>query len=131
MIQLQILSGKTAGQRWKARRFPVRVGRAAGNDLQLEADGVFDQHFEISLDRDHGFMLTVQPNALLSINDESPAGPHQLRNGDAIECGSVRLRFWLAETPLRRLKLSEWFVWTLVLAVCAAQVALVYWLLGW
>lgn len=130
MIQLQILSGKTAGQRWTARRFPVRVGRAPENDLQIEAEGIFDRHFEIMLDRQQGFVLAVRPNALLTINQETPAGPQRLRNGDAIECGSARLRFWLADAAPRQLRFSEWFVWTVVLAVCAAQVALVYWLLG-
>ena len=49
MIQLAILSGKTAGTRWATRRFPVRVGRSPDCDLQLEEHGVWDEHFEISL----------------------------------------------------------------------------------
>jgi pSer/pThr/pTyr-binding forkhead associated (FHA) protein len=130
MIQLQIVSGTTAGQSWTARRFPVRVGRAPDNDLRLEADGVFDHHFEIALDGELGFLLGLQPAALATDNHQPAARPQPLRNGDTIECGAARLRFWLAEAPRRQLRASEWFVWTLVVLVCAVQVALVYWLTG-
>ena len=130
MIQLQILSGKQAGNRWIARRFPVRVGRAAANDLRLEEDGVWDRHCEVSLDPVQGFVLVAQPDALLTVDQEPVSSPRQLRNGDAIQCGSVRLRFWLGDPALRSLRLGEWFVWTLVVAICLVQVALIYWLLN-
>ena len=83
MIQLQILSGKQAGNRWIARRFPVRVGRDAGNDLKLEEDGVWDRHCEVAFDRKKGFVLTAQPKALLTVNSEPMAEPYVLRNGDS------------------------------------------------
>ena len=44
MIQLNVLSGKTAGSQTVARRFPFRIGRAAQNDLLLDDDGV-SHHF--------------------------------------------------------------------------------------
>ena len=40
MLQLSILSGKTAGTEWVARRFPVRIGRAPDSDLKLEDAGI-------------------------------------------------------------------------------------------
>ena len=55
MVQLQILSGKQAGALWVARRFPVHVGRAADNDLQLEEDGVWDEHLQLDFDPAEGF----------------------------------------------------------------------------
>jgi pSer/pThr/pTyr-binding forkhead associated (FHA) protein len=128
MVQLQILSGKQAGTRWSARRFPVRIGRAAANDLRLEEDGVWDRHCELTLDPAQGFLLTAQPNALLTVN-HAPVTTVRLRNGDAIELGSARLQFWLAEAPQRGLRTREWFVWMLILAISLGQVALVYWLL--
>ena len=128
MVQFQILSGKQAGVRWIARHFPVRVGRAATNDLQLEEEGVWDQHCVLNFDPAEGFILTVQPDALLTINHE-PARNSRLRNGDSIEMGSAHLQFWLNETPQRSQRLREWFVWTLVVAICLTQVTLVYWLL--
>ena len=96
MVQLRILSGKKAGTNWDARRFPVRIGRSAANDLPLEENGIWDEHFELTFDRAEGFVLTACPDALVTVNHE-PAQTVRLRNGDSIEVGAVRMRFWLGE----------------------------------
>ena len=128
MVQLDILSGKKAGTRWVARRFPVRIGRAAVNDLQLEEDGVWDEHFELGFRPAEGFLLAARPNALARVNGQ-PAQGVVLRNGDCIEFGSAKVQFWLADTRQSGLRIREWFVWTLVVAISLGQVALVYWLI--
>ncbi len=128
MVQLRILSGKKAGTNWDARRFPVRIGRSAANDLPLEEDGIWDEHFELTFDRAEGFVLTACPDALVTVNHE-PAQTVRLRNGDSIEVGAVRMRFWLGEARQRGLRLREWFVWTLILAVSVGEIAVFYWLL--
>jgi predicted component of type VI protein secretion system len=127
MIQLKILNGKMAGTSKVARRFPVRVGRSASADLQIEEPGVWDEHVEIALDRKEGFALTAQPSALTSIN--GTAVHHSLlRNGDVIELGSAKIQFWLSDAPQRGLKIREAFVWSIILAATLAQLALIYWL---
>lgn len=128
MVQIKILSGKKAGSLWDARRFPVRIGRSANSNLQLEEAGVWDDHLTLSLVPSEGFVLETQPNALASINGH-PAPSAALRNGDTIEIGSVKLQFWLTEPRQRGQALREVFVWALITAVCLAQIALVYWLL--
>ena len=128
MIQLEILSGKTAGARWVARRFPVGIGRSANADLQLEEHGVWDEHLQISLHPAAGFVLETQPDAIAVVNSR-PVERAILRNGDTIEIGAVKLRFWLAEAPQRGLRLRENFAWAIIAAVCLSQVALVYWLI--
>lgn len=128
MLQLQFLSGQQAGTLWSARRFPVRVGRSADNDLQLADAGVWDRHFELTLDKREGFILTAQPETIVTINQE-PVRTARLRNGDSIELGAVRLGFRLGETRQPRLWLREWFVWTIIIAVSLGEIALVYWLL--
>lgn len=128
MVDLQILSGKQAGTRVVARRFPVRIGRSTANDLPLEENGVWDEHLELSLDPAQGFVLTAQPNALVSVNRET-VQTTRLRNGDTIEIGPVQIRFWLAATRQRGLRFREWFVWLVIAAISLGQVALVYWLL--
>ena len=128
MIQFQILSGKTAGTRWVARHFPVRIGRAAANDLQLQDNGVWDEHIELNFDRRQGFVLTAKPNALVTVNREA-VQTARLRNGDSIELGAVHLQFWLGETRQHGLRIREWFVWTLIAVISLGEVALVYWLL--
>ena len=128
MIQLKILSGKMAGTSFVARHFPVRIGRAAGADLQLEEPGVWDEHFQISLAGKEGFIFETHPDALTTVNgqlvQQSP-----LRNGDLLEIGSLKIQFWLTEAPQKSLKVREALVWAMVAAVTILQLALIYWLI--
>ena len=128
MIQLKILSGRMAGTSFVTRHFPVRVGRAAGNDLQLEEPGVWDEHFQINLAGKAGFTFEPQPDTLTTINGQ-PAQPAPLRNGDLIEIGALKIQFWLTEAPQKALKIREAFVWGMITAVTLLQLALIYWLI--
>ena len=127
MIQLEVLSGNKAGSRTVVRRFPFRVGRAAGNDLQLDDGGVWDRHLALEF-QGGGFNLAVEPDALVAVNG-APFQNQTLRNGDIITLGSAKLQFWLAAARQRSLRFGEMFVWALVAAVTAAQIALIYWLI--
>jgi pSer/pThr/pTyr-binding forkhead associated (FHA) protein len=129
MVQFQILSGKQAGLLWEARRFPVRVGRAAGNDLQLEDEGVWDEHFQITVDSETGFSLTAHPGAMVALN-QTPVPTARLRNGDLITAGAAKLSFRLSETRQSSLRLREALVWALVVGVSLGQFALIAWLLS-
>jgi predicted component of type VI protein secretion system len=128
MIQLRILSGKKAGTSWVARRFPVRVGRSAAADLQLEEAGVWDEHFRIALNPGAGFVLETQPDALVTTNGQ-PLQRAVLRNGDTIEIGSLKMQFWLDEPRQSGLRVYEGLVWALIVLVSLGQVALIYLLL--
>lgn len=127
MIQFSILSGKRAGTQAVARRFPFRIGRTAENDLQLQDDGVWDEHLTIEFQSQAGFNLTTEPNALVTINGEL-VRTAVLRNGDIIAFGSVKIQFWLAAARQGRLAVRESFVWALIAIVTAGQMALIYWL---
>lgn len=127
MLQLQILSGKSAGVFWHARRLPVRVGRATGNDLQLADDGVWNEHFTVALNPAEGFVLSVHPGALVTVN-QTPASSTRLRNGDLITAGSAQFCFRLSETRQRGLHLREESVWALVLGVILGEAVLIGWL---
>ena len=128
MIQLQILTGKQAGAHWVARRFPVRIGRAATAELAVEEDGVWDQHARLDFEPAEGVVLSVQPGALASVNGERVERA-TLRNGDMIQLGALALQFWLSPTRQAGFRAREWLTWAGIAAVCLAQVALVYWLL--
>jgi pSer/pThr/pTyr-binding forkhead associated (FHA) protein len=127
MIQLSILSGKKAGTQPVARRFPFRIGRASGNELQLEDDGVWDQHLTLEFQPQSGFNLTTAPNALATVN-AAPVKNAVLRNGDTITVGSVKIQFWLAAARQRSLLVRESFVWVLLVFVTIFQFTLLYWL---
>ncbi len=127
MVQLKILSGKKAGAELVARRFPVRIGRAANATVKLDDAGVWDRHSEIECDPDEGFLLLTQPGALTSVNGQSIERA-LLRNGDTINIGSVKIQFSLAPVRQRGLRFREWLVWAAIAGVSLGQVALVYWL---
>jgi hypothetical protein len=128
VIQLKVLSGKKAGTCWVARRFPVRIGRAPGVDLQLEEAGVWDTHLQLDFKPGEGFLLKPQPSALTSVNGHS-IEQALLRNGDVLGVGSVKLQFWLGDTRQRGLAFREWLTWTAIAAICFGQVYLIYLLL--
>ena len=128
MVQFDILSGKKAGTRAVARRFPFRIGRAPGNELQLEDDGVWDQHLAVEFDPQSGFKLKTAPNALATVNGASFQNM-ALRNGDTITAGSVKIQFWLAAARQGSLRLRENFVWALLALVTLGQFTLLYWLI--
>ena len=128
MIQLNILNGKMAGTEWSTRRFPVRIGRTRNADLQIEENGVWEDHLELKQNRAEGFVFQSRPDAPASINGEL-AKEGVLRNGDIIQLGSVKMQFWLSPTRQRGLRAREWLVWFGITTVCLSQVALIYWLL--
>ena len=129
MIQLNILSGKSAGAQSVARRFPFRIGRTAENELQLEDDGVWDQHLALEFHPESGFNLATAADALAAVNGESVQNTI-LRNGDIITVGSVKIQFWLAAARQGSLLTREIFVWTLIATVTATELALIYWLVS-
>jgi pSer/pThr/pTyr-binding forkhead associated (FHA) protein len=128
MVQFNILSGKKAGAQSAARRFPFRIGRAPGNELQLDDDGIWDQHLTLEFNRRNGFTLAIAPNALATVNGE-PVQTTILRSGDVITVGSAKIQFWIAAARQRSLRLREAFVWGLLAAVVAGQFVLIYQLL--
>jgi hypothetical protein len=128
VIQLHILSGQRTGTDTIVRRFPFVIGRGSDAGLTMDDPGVWDRHLQIDFQRDHGFTFTVQPNALARINGET-VETGTLRNGDLIELGSARLRFWLARSTQKTLRVREALTWFALCALFAAQIALIYWLL--
>ena len=127
MVQFDILSGKKAGTRTVARHFPFRIGRAPGNELQLEDDGVWDQHLTLEFNPQSGFNLKIAANTLATVNGATFQNS-VLRNGDTITTGSVKIQFWLAAARQGSLRLRENFVWSLLGFVTLGQFALLYWL---
>lgn len=124
MIQLHVLSGKQAGSRVAASRFPFRIGRDPENDLPLDDDGVWDRHIVLEFRRKEGFRLAAAPDAIAAVNSQ-PAGEVLLRNGDIITLGSAKLQFWIAPAGQRGLRLRENCVWALLLLVAVSELVLI------
>jgi pSer/pThr/pTyr-binding forkhead associated (FHA) protein len=126
MVRFKILSGKQAGSDIEARRFPFRIGRVASSDLILAEQGVWDQHLVIDFEPREGFVAQPLGSAVFSINGEVVGKPARLRNGDLIEFGAARLRFWLGETEASGQRLREGLFWIGIAVVVLVQLALIY-----
>jgi hypothetical protein len=128
MVGFKILSGKQAGNSWAAPRYPAFIGRSPTADLQLEEDGVWDQHLQLDILPAQGFVLNAKPDALATINGQ-PVHQTVLRNGDIIQIGLVQLQFFLAETRQSGLRIREALTWAGIAIISLGQVAVIYWLL--
>ncbi len=128
MIQFQILSGLQAGRDIAVRRFPFVIGRGPESNLQLTDAGVWERHLGVEFRRDEGFTFATRADALARINGEGVESGI-LRHGDLIELGSVRLRFWLARSRQKTLRLREVLTWVALFALFLGQIALINWLL--
>jgi|ERR1051325_2848865 predicted component of type VI protein secretion system len=119
MIQLHVLTGVSAGQRYEAEKFPISIGRNAGCSFTLNDAGVFDRHFEIQFSPE-GYTLQASPHAVVAVN-----GAHVqtalLRNGDVINAGYPKIQFWLGAMKQRSLRPREMFTWLMILGAVATQ----------
>ncbi|MCL5095937.1 MAG: FHA domain-containing protein [Candidatus Omnitrophica bacterium] len=128
MVLLRVLSGKKSGQNLVARRFPCRIGRENGAELQLDDPGVWDRHLELDLNPSEGFVLAVLGNALATLNGHDFQRA-VLHNGDLIQIGSAKMTFRLSETRQRDLQWREGLTWFFIAGLSLCQIALVYWLI--
>lgn len=129
MIQLQILAGKLAGSDVAVRQFPFVVGRRAEGGLQLDDEGVWDTHFQIDYTPAEGFTVKRLAKAMLLLNGEVAPDLAKLRNGDVLEAGAARLRFWLAPTRQKTMRIREMLTWASLILLFLVQIALIYRLL--
>jgi hypothetical protein len=125
MVRFKIVSGKMAGTEMVARRFPFQIGRAAAADLRIEEDGIWDRHLELTFVLAEGFVLTAHPDAIAAI-DGQRFQRTVLRNGDAIEIGALKLRFWLGDTRQAGLRFWESLTWIASVLVLIGQLVLIY-----
>jgi pSer/pThr/pTyr-binding forkhead associated (FHA) protein len=125
MVQLSILSGRATGLAVTAPRFPFRVGRTQEADLCLEEEGVWARHLEFDLRMPDGFVLRVNPAALATLNGQ-PVREAVLRNGDLVQIGPVKIRFWLGQVRQVDLRWREVLTWLALAFLCLAQIGLIY-----
>ena len=124
MIQLNVLSGKSAGRLLAVRRFPFHIGRAAGNQLVLDDAGVWAEHVSLEFDRTAGILLKHGRDALTTVNAQPAEDGSRLRNGDVISLGAVKIQFSLSAPVQRGLQARENFVWALLAILLATQLVL-------
>jgi hypothetical protein len=72
--------------------------------------------------------VTKDGDAVIAVNNQA-FETVRLFNGDIITVGSTKLQFWLASVQQHGLRLRELLVWTVLIAVSAFQLLLIYQLL--
>lgn len=128
IVELQLLSGKMAGRRVAARRFPFSIGRSEDADLQLDEAGVWPAHARIRLDASEGFVLEAV-DGLVQVNCQ-PVTLHRLKNGDVMRVGPVDLRFAIAPAHQKKLVIHELVQWAVFAGTVVMQLLLVWYLAG-
>ncbi len=86
---------------------------------------MWDFHAELALDAATGFVVSAQSEALVAVNGR-PCREAALRNGDELDLGALKLRFWIGPTRQKGLRLREWLTWTAFALITAGQLVLVY-----
>lgn len=125
MIEIAVLdSSSNQSSSFLPRRFPVIVGHSANSEVLLTAPGVWERHAEIHLDHAQGFVLRTCGDALTRVNGK-PCQQAVLRNGDLLEVGGAKLRFWLRSTSQRKFRAREIATWIALGLLAAGQIALI------
>ena len=128
MVELTLKSGPGAAQSRVADRFPFLVGRSSSADFPIEAKGVWDEHFELSLADGNSIKLAARPPALTLVNG-AQVSEALLRNGDVIQAGQATLRFGLSAARPKGFRAREAVVWASLALLTVAQAGLIWWLL--
>ncbi|MGC8742431.1 MAG: FHA domain-containing protein [Verrucomicrobiia bacterium] len=128
MAKLSVISGKNKGLSIKLDKFPFTFGRADNADLSIDEEGVFDRHFQITHIPGDGYYIEAFEPALVAVNDLYITKT-RLKNGDFIQSGNVKLRFWLAEVKQKNFIFREIIIWFWLTLLTFGQVFVIYWLL--
>jgi len=110
--ELTVVSGQKPSMRVRMSRFPFTVGRSHA-DFCLADPGVWDSHFRIELSPGHRFFLRADDGRIVTI-DGVDAPAKNIPDGATIGCGSAYLRFQLAPTEPRDLRVQALAVWAVL-----------------
>lgn len=128
MLQVQVLTGKQADQEFTVRRYPFTIGRNPTDTLRLQDAGVWGRHLKLRIADDDRIVIKVRPETTATAQHQS-FDEKTLVNGDTVEFGAVKLKFWFSPTVQYRQQVREWLSWIGVAALVLVQLGLVYWLI--
>jgi hypothetical protein len=94
-------------------------------DLCLGDAGVWDEHAAVHFDREDGFFVESAPEAIVAVNGDKVTRC-RLRNGDHLDCGSVKLQFWLAAVRQQSLRPREALTWVALGGLCLIELWIIY-----
>ena len=118
------------GEQIEAHRFPFTLGQARDCNHLIEAKGVWPHHLTLEDAGEKGIVARHQPEATLLVNGAAVAKGVRLQNGDYIELGAAKLRFWLAPLGQAGQRAIETMIWIALGILVFGQAGLLAWLLA-
>ncbi|HCV99173.1 MAG TPA: hypothetical protein DGJ56_07750 [Verrucomicrobiales bacterium] len=128
-IRIERLDGDATKEQIEARRFPFKLGQAKDCHHRIDAKGVWPHHLTLEDAGEKGIVANHQPEATLLVNGATVAKSVRLQNGDVIELGAAKLRFWLAPLGQAGQRKVEFAIWATLGILTLGQVGLIAWLL--
>ena len=126
MLQLQITRGNATGKVVFVNKFPFVIGRASGDDLILNDDGVWEGHLRIQ--RNQGKVVFSKREEAFADCNGTPFQDLDFHPGQQITLGNCSFRVTLAPAVQKRYFIRERSAWLLVVFVTLLQVLIIYWL---
>ncbi|MAD24660.1 MAG: hypothetical protein CMO44_10870 [Verrucomicrobiales bacterium] len=128
-FRLERLDGDFLGEQVEVSGFPFKIGRDINCHHRIEAKGVWPCHLVLEEAGENGIIVKCDPEASLSINSLEASKSVRLQNGDLLQFGSVRLRFWLAPIGQMGQRSIELIIWLGLSMLILGQVTIMAWLL--
>ena len=128
-VRLERLDGDFLGEQVEACNFPFKIGRDRNCHHRIEAKGVWPCHLILEEAGENGIIVKRDSEATLNINSLAASKSVRLQNGDLLQFGSVRLRFWLAPIGQMGQRSTEFIIWLSLSMLILGQVAIIAWLL--
>lgn len=123
MVQFEVFRSGQKPVVHPVAALPCRIGRSGKCGLRLQEPGIWEEHVELSQGADDSFQISRVGEGSLILNGES-RDDGRLVNGDTIELGATKLRFWLTPVRPRSQVAGDWMFWALVSTVLIAMVGL-------
>jgi len=128
-IRIERLDGEASGEQIEANHFPFTLGQAKDCHHPIDAKGVWPHHLTLEDSREKGIIARHQPKATLLINGATVSKGVRLQNGDLIELGAAKFRFWLAPLGQAGQRSIELVIWAALGTLVLGQAGLIAWLL--
>ena len=129
-IRIERLDGDATEEQIEARRFPFTLGQSNDCHHRIEAKGVWPHHLTLEDAGEKGIVAKNQAEATLLVNGATVAKSVRLQNGDVIELGAAKFRFWLAPLGQAGQRTVEFAIWATLGILALGQVGLIAWLLS-
>jgi hypothetical protein len=124
MVQFEVFRPGKESTMIPVAELPFRIGRGAQCDLRLSGPGIWEEHAQVTLAEDASFSMARRGEGSLTINGDAD-NDGRICNGDTIELGSTKLRFWMTPIRPRSQAIGDWIFWLLVGGVLISMIALI------